>query len=303
MTLKTPDVRVRGGCLLLLIALVGCDGVQETADAQATPCRVAQRLVSLPTAVPEASGAAMSRRHANVVWTHNDSGGEAQLFAVDLVGRLLGAVRIADAENEDWEDVATGPCPAGSCLYIADTGDNAADRDDAAVYRITEPAELSGIVPTFDIYPIRYPDSPHDVEALFVLEPEQMYFVTKGADGPIALYRYPPPLRPGQEVELELVRRLSEGNVPLEDRITAADASPDGERIAMRTRTTLLIYETEALLSGAALDPMRVDLRPLGEAQGEGLALAPNGAIVLTSEAVSEGFTGTLGVIWCPGDA
>ena len=295
--------RGRAGVLLLVGGLVGCGGAEETAVAQAVQCRVAQRLVSLPTIVPESSGAAMSRRNPDVVWTHNDSGGDPMLFAVDLLGRPLGSVRVTGAENVDWEDLAAAPCGSGSCLYISDTGDNEADRDDAVVYRIEEPTGYSGAVSGLEVYPIRFPDGPHDVEALFVLPPEQMYFVTKGADGPIALYRYPGPPQPDRPVELEHVRALSEGNVPLEDRVTGADASPDGRRVALRTRTRLIIYQTEDLLSGSATAPVTADLRSLGESQGEGLAFAPNGVIVLTSEAVAEGFSGTLGVVWCPESA
>ena len=118
-------------------------------------------------------------------------------------------------------------CPGGTCLYIADTGDNAEERAQIVLYRVPEPVPE---VPSAsaEAFQMVFPDEPQDVEAMFVLPGEQVYFVTKGAERPIALYRYPGPLRTDQTVELELVRdvdKLAEarlfglltqgGNLPL----------------------------------------------------------------------------------------
>src|SRR5687767_2251902 len=85
-------------------------------------CTSAGRLSSLP-ALPEASGVALSRRSPGLLWSHNDSG-EPMVFAVDTAGVAKGRVRVAGARVTDWEDISVGPCAQGSCLYIADIGDN-----------------------------------------------------------------------------------------------------------------------------------------------------------------------------------
>ena len=79
--------------------------------------------------VTESSGVAASRAHPGVLWTHNDSGDDAYVYATDLAGADRGLVRIRGARAVDWEDIALGPCPTrrGACLYIADTGDKRED--------------------------------------------------------------------------------------------------------------------------------------------------------------------------------
>src|SRR5690606_11546671 len=90
----------------------------------------------------EASGLVASRAHPGVLWLHNDSGDGPRLFALTEQGALLGEVTIEGAQAHDWEDIALGSGPeAGkSYLYIADTGDNGASRDDVQIYRVEEPA-------------------------------------------------------------------------------------------------------------------------------------------------------------------
>src|SRR5690606_10690255 len=108
----------------------------------ASLCDEPRRTGTLPADVAESSGLAASRSHPGVFWTHNDSGDEAFVFAIDSAGRLLGRVRVTGAENHDWEDIALAPCgdDAGDCLYIADTGNNLGSREEVAIYRVPEPA-------------------------------------------------------------------------------------------------------------------------------------------------------------------
>ena len=124
----------------------------------------------LDAEIHESSGAAVSRAHAGIFWTHNDSG-EPLLYAVDAEGRTAGRVRITGAAVEDWEDVALAPCPAGGdCLYVADIGDNDAERPSVTVYRVREPAPNASASAPAEAIRLRYPDGAHDAEAMFVLD-------------------------------------------------------------------------------------------------------------------------------------
>src|SRR3989442_13746056 len=93
----------------------------------------------------ESSGVAVSHTYRGVLWTHNDSGDGPYLYATDLRGTDRGALLVPGAQAIDWEDIALGPCPvsfllqAGSCLYLADTGDNLEFRPVVKVYAIQEP--------------------------------------------------------------------------------------------------------------------------------------------------------------------
>jgi hypothetical protein len=122
---------------------------------QCTAPTTLQRIAELP----EGSGLAASRRTPGRFWTHNDSG-EPVLFALDGNGHVTGRLRISGATVKDWEAVAVGPCPSGSCIHVADIGDNEAKRKQITVYRIPEPAEASATVPVGDVFRATYPDVP-----------------------------------------------------------------------------------------------------------------------------------------------
>ncbi|MBI4540939.1 MAG: hypothetical protein HY704_15660 [Gemmatimonadetes bacterium] len=241
--------------------------------------------VALPGELSESSGLAASRQHPGVFWTHNDSGGEPRLYAVDAQGAILGRVRVAGASLLDWEDLALGPCPAGDCLYIGDIGDNDESREAAVIYRVPEPAPTDTGTGTVraERLPVRYPDRPQDAEALAVTPGGDIYILTKGRSGPVGVYRYPLPVRPDEPVELELVQQLgTQPPLPFE-MVTGADATPDG-RLAVRTYAALRFYRFENGRLATGDDVPTVNLRPLEEPQGEAVAVAPDGIVTLTSE-------------------
>ncbi len=260
-------------------------------------CRVEGASVKLPERLSEASGIAAGLRTPGVLWSHNDSG-EPVLYAFGNDGGLLGEVRVAGATLKDWEDVAAAPCAGGSCLYLADIGDNRASRANVTVYRLPEPAPTDRESRPAEAFHATYPDGPQDAEAFFVLPDGAIYIVTKGETGPIALYRFPQPLRAGASVTLERVVELA-GAERRRDRITGAAASPDGRWVALRTLHAVDLYRAAELLRGAPGTPIRVDLRALGEAQGEGVGWGPAGTLYLSSESGKKKTPGTLARLSC----
>ena len=298
---------------LAALVLIGCDGVAENGNAQASAaavapgsgrvsgavCSVVEAGNRLPDAVRETSGLAQSRRDPELFWTHNDSGNEPVLFAVRLGGTLAGRVRIEGADLEDWEDLEAGPCESGTCLYVGDIGDNDAERESITIYEIPEPAPSAARTEAARVLPARFPDGPRDAESLFVLPSGDIFIVTKGRQGAIALYRYPSPHRPNATVTLERVRELAPQPADERDRVTGATASADGRWVAVRTYRTLLLYRASALVGSGAAEPIRVDLEPLGEIQGEALVLANDGTVWLTSEAENKKDTPSWGQLKC----
>ncbi len=238
--------------------------------------------VLLPRDIDETSGLAVSPERPDVYWTHND--GDSQLFAIGRDGRKLAQYPLRP-RPEDLEDMAAAECAGGgTCLYLADAGDNAERREpgSARVLRVREPDLASPGVIDLEAFPIRLPDGPRDIEAIFVLPGERVYFVTKGRNHPITVYRYPPPLRP-ETVTLEEVQQLTDGPRSLLDQVTGASASADGAVVAVRTYQSLMFYSvTDGSL--APLPSGLVNLRPLREIQGEGVGIGVDGLVVVTSE-------------------
>src|SRR5262245_51180261 len=82
----------------------------------------------------EASGVAVSSTFPRVLYTINDSGNSPEVFAFDSTGRPLGRWRVPVVTNRDWEAISRGPCPAGSCIYLSDTGDNLERQKSVIIY-------------------------------------------------------------------------------------------------------------------------------------------------------------------------
>jgi hypothetical protein len=232
-------------------------------------------------ALPEASGLTLSRRTPGTLWSHNDSGSPV-LFALNASGDVQGRVQVPNAAVDDWEDISAAPCPGGSCLYIADVGDNNTARRTITIYRVPEPPPGDGRSAAAEALVARYPDGAHDAEAVFVTHDSNIFLITK--DEGATLYRFPPGAseRPSSPATLEKVADL-----PMK-RVTDADLSVDGNWVAVRSNQAVAFYRTADLVRGMADGPT-MPLTSLKEPQGEGVALASDGTLYLVSEGSGSG--------------
>jgi hypothetical protein len=263
----------------------------------ASPCRVAGSLVRVAE-LSEGSGLAVSRRVPGRLWSHNDSGAPV-LIALDENGSIAGRVRVTGASVEDWEAIAVGPCGSASCLHIADIGDNDAARKRVTIYRLPEPDGATDSAAVSDVFHATYPDGAHDAEALLITPDGRMHIVTKGETGPVALYRFPRELRSGGSVQLERIGEAGSEKAGKASRITDGSVSPDGQWTALRTRSSLMFYRTSELLAGQWREATRVDLAPLREPQGEGVALGADNAVFVAGEGGGKGQPGTFARFTC----
>ena len=270
---------------------------QQTSPA-APSCQPAGTLVRL-SQLPEASGIAASRRVPGRLWAHKDSG-EPVLFALDTRGAVTGQLALEGAKVEDWEAVAIGPCPDGSCIYVGDIGDNDGHRDHITVYRLAEPGEQLDSSAKSEAFHARYPDGAQDAEALLITPDGRPFVVTKGTNAPVSLYAFPRELRAGSTVELERIRQ-PRGDDKLEkrDRITDGAVSADGRWIVLRTTQFLAFYRPADLLAGNWREAARVDLRPLGEPQGGGVTFGSGNVLYLVGEGGGGGQPGTFASLTC----
>jgi len=269
---------------VILASITACvDGTPASAERAAADVCARARPSKPLTGLPEASGAALSRRTPGVIWSHNDSG-QPMLHAIDTAGQSRGRVRIPNATVQDWEDVSVAACPGGSCLYVADIGDNDRARRSITIYRIPEPQPQDTASAQADVFTAVYPDGAHDAEALFV-SADDLFIVTK--DENAVVYRFPKPLSAAAAMTLERVSEL-----PLR-RVTDAETSPDGATVAIRTNDAVVFYRT-ADLTSAKPQGTTVSLRALKEPQGEGVAVDAHGLVYLTGEGPRAGTLNTL---------
>ena len=295
--------RARPTTVVLLIIAVAASMAHTSPVRPAPPtetptCRPAGPLIRLPS-LQEGSGVGVSRQNSRRVWAHNDSG-KPVLVAMDDQGAVAGQIQLTGAHVEDWEAMAVGPCPAGSCLFVGDIGDNDAQRKRITIYRVPEPASGSEAVTAHDAFHANYPDGAHDAETLLVTPKGELYVVTKGDTGPVAVYRFPRDLQNGATVKLERVGQPRDrGRAGADDRITDGAISPDGTWVALRTNRDLRWYRAADLLSGNWREASRVNLTALGEPQGEGVTFADNETLYLVGEGGGKSRPGTFARLMC----
>lgn len=283
--------------------LVGA-GVSPAAAQSVTPTLFERTGLFAARHLTESSGVAVSRQYPGLLWTHNDSGHEPMVFATNLAGEDLGGYRLSGVSNVDWEDIALGPCPdgEGSCLYVADTGDNLESRTEVEILVLREPAPPTASRPYHRLQPrvlrLRYPDRPHDVEALAVTARAEVYLFTKGRSGSIMAFRVAP-----AAVLDDTATAVPVGPLPITPLrtfgqvVTGAAFSPGGDRVVVRAYTQLFFFARDRHGSFvAAAPPCWIGLV---EPQGEGVDFLDAETLVLTSESAF-GQPGGVSKVRCP---
>jgi hypothetical protein len=265
-------MRSRRSCRLGAVLLVLVGVALPAAAQQVEGAEVALRLQD--PRIQESSGLAGSRRHPEVLWTHNDSGDGPRLYAVGPDGPALATLTLAGAQARDWEAMAAGRDDRGRpALFVGDIGDNLDAWPEVAVYRVTEPARLGDATVAAARYRLRYADGPRNAEALLV-DPRsnRLYVATKEPDGG-GLYRAPARLRTDQPNVLHKVARVP----PL---VTDGAFAPDGRSFVLRDYQSAYVYTAPGRRAG------ELPLPP--QYQGESLTVSADGRSVLVgSEGVN----------------
>lgn len=67
------------------------------------------------------------------LWMINDSGNSDHLYQVSTKGEIIDRIKVKNAKNVDWEDLATDQ---KNHIYIGDFGNNENHRDDLVIYTV-----------------------------------------------------------------------------------------------------------------------------------------------------------------------
>jgi hypothetical protein len=240
-------------------------------------------------ALIEVSGLAVSAKNPDTIWANNDSGDTARVFAMSETGAAKATYAVQGATAIDWEDIAlgVGPNPGQSYLYAADIGDNAENRASIAIYRAPEPTVVAGAqtLTGVDKLTFVYPDGAKNSEAFFVDPADgQLYLIQKVLNGgTVGVYRAPANLPGGSTTTLTKVGAITLGT-GLANSITAADISPDGHSIAIRTYGAVHLWTRlyNELIVTSINRPSCTGPVP-AEVQGEAVAFRPDGRSYFTA--------------------
>ena len=233
--------------------------------------------------IRESSGLAASGLRPDVLWTHNDSGDSARIFAFDLDGKDLGAYGVKGAGADDWEDMASFRLGGQSYLLLGDVGNNHSSRSVGTLYLVEEPRiGLSRYARLIQTVRFRYEDRPYNCEAIgFDPKRREVLLATKQIGFSTRVYVLAWPA--GDTADTLVARHIGTIAVPI---ATAMDISPDGTRAVVLTYGHAYEYvrDPDEDWQQALARPGRQIVMP-GRGQGESICFASDGhTLYLTSE-------------------
>jgi hypothetical protein len=206
----------------------------------------------------ESSGLVRSVRHPTLLWTHNDGGSTAEIYGINPKGRTVAPIsRGKDGKGR----------PA---LFLGDIGDNGERRRNVSVFRVTEPKSLGRqtITPTW--FRFKYPDGPHDAEALLIDPRDGRLWIATKSLGVGGLYVAPRKL----VTESHGINKLHRvADVPA--LTTDATFLPNG-KFVLRTYTSGFLYDAP----GKLREELTLPIQPQAESvayDGKRLLLGSEG--------------------------
>lgn len=213
-----------------------------------------QELASIESFADETSGIEMAD---GLFWTHNDSGGDNEIYGFNASGSLIRTITITNATNVDWEELAQDD--QGN-LYICDFGNNNNNRSVAngtplRIYKIPNPADIVGNSVSADIIEFDYEDRDlsltggehdFDMEAAFWWNDTLHLFNKIGGDSPSTTVKhYVLPASPGNHTAkiIETINICGASSCAnSRKRVTAADISEDGRYVILLTRARMYLF-------------------------------------------------------------
>ena len=244
-------------------------------------------VAKLPKKIDESSGIVHFKD--STVWLINDSGDTDKLYKVNFEGELLRELKLDNAKNRDWEDLAKDD---KGHVYIADIGNNSNKRKELTIYKIPDPDEEKGSkidakkikfsYPEQKKYPPKKKNLKYDAEAIFYRD-DHLFIITKNRadpfDGEALIYKVPSKKGTYNATRIGSFFPCKEFATC---QITSADISPDGQKIALLSYGKLWLF-TE--FSGDDFTNGKIQFIDLGATtQLEAICFMDNYTLLLADE-------------------
>lgn len=204
-------------------------------------------VTKLPHKLTENSG--MVPAKDSTVWFVMDRGNPDKIYQVNYKGDLVKELKVKNAKNHDWEDMANDE---NGNVFIGDFGNNGNDRKNMAIYKIPDPNEENGDDIKAEKIEFNYPEQKdfppkknkllYDAEAFFYYR-NNFYIITKNRtqpfNGEALLYKVP-------ALEGKHKAQYLGSFIPPKGKrnrqITSADISPDGKTVVLLGNGTLWVF-------------------------------------------------------------
>ena len=223
--------------------------------------------------ITESSGLAVSTKHEDLAYTINDSGSAAIVLAIRIsTGDVVGTTTVRDP-NFNWLDTEALALRNGT-LWVADTGDNFRQRNDAALYALDEPGPGNHtVVPKR--YAVTYEAGPQNIEAIAVPPKSGRILLLSKASAGGLVHRLPAKLRENGANIAASTSRETPGFT------TDATYTADGRHVLVRS------YTVAEVRDAGTWDLIRTDVLP-SQQLGETVALEdPERSYLIGSEGLN----------------
>ena len=222
--------------LYLCSVLLGCSNIGKLTY-----------ITKLPKNLGENSG--MVTIVDSTIWLIEDHGNKDEIYKVDFKGNLLKDLKVKNAKNHDWEDLARDE---HGNTYIGDFGNNSNKRKDLVIYKIPNPEIEAGEKIDAEKIKFSYQDQKdfppevaelnYDAEAFFY-QNNSLYIITKNRTIPFSgeAFIYKVPAVQGEHIA-QLVGKFITCKKDVICQVTAADISDDGTKIALLGYGKLWIF-------------------------------------------------------------
>ena len=240
----------------------------------------------------ESSGLAASNLLDDVLWSVNDSGGRAEIYAMATNGEHLGAWLVDMPKPTDWEAMDSFVLDGVAYLLIADVGDNLRWRPELSFVVVREPDLTStDILPVAWQLSYRYPDGYRDCEAVAVdAENSEVLLLSKRRQ-PNEMFSVP--LKSATNATVTATKLVELSDLP---RPTELDSRMDpdnweyvhmpsgmdlaGNRLLLTTYKDAFLYRRDALEQA----PLRIRLPSLGQREAIAFARGRDDVAYITKE-------------------
>ncbi len=255
----------------LKVATCNCHSdIQKSGFLRAKNAYTITKMGRMPTCINENSGLAKAWQE-NFYWTHNDGGGNAELYMVSEKGRVFDTLLVNDSKNIDWEDLAKDD--KGN-IYVGDFGNNNQNRKDLTIYKFRngKTEKITFHYADQDRFPAK--EKVFDCEAFFWYG-GKLYLFSKDWSRKHQTQLYSLPDKAGDYV------LLPEQNIFLKSPVTSADVSPNGKEFALLSYGKIYIFE----ISDGKIDFSKPkSCIKVGRNQLEAIAYVNDTDLVMTNE-------------------
>ncbi len=225
-----------------------------------------------------------------LLWTLNDSGGENKIYGFDFSGNIQKEIKVKNAENDDWEEMAQDD----KNIFIGDFGNNNGTRKNLRIYKIkkkdldAKDSEVKAEVIEFAYanqknFHFTMHDTPFDCEAMIELNDKLYLFSKDWEKQTTTVYKIPK-----KEGKYKLV---PEETFNVNGLVTGADFSPDKKSLALVGYRDFVPFiwlfsdfKDDHFFSGKK---SFILMDSIAEAQTEGICFLNNNILLISCEQTS----------------